>query len=196
MANSNPNDLIITPEFRMVFPQLFEPKPVVVKGKEVGDPIYSLLMMFEPSAIKPVKEKAAEVARQKWPNRDLTELNMPFQSGDEQAKNAAAKDKDGSFFEGMQLLKTKSKFQPGVVGPNKQEILNASDIYSGCYGYAEVNFVSYDGISNNPDGVTAYLNHVMKSRDGERLAGRTAKDVFSGIEGGESDYDPTSDIPL
>jgi len=192
----NHNDTIVTPEFRMVFPQLFEPKPVKVNGVERGEPIYSLLMIFEPNDVKTLKQKAAEVAHQKWPNRDLSELLMPFIDGDKEAEKSESKDKDGSFFKGKQLLKTKSKFAPGVVGPDKKEILNTSDIYSGCYGYAEVNFATYDGVTPNPDGVTAYLNFVMKSRNGERVAGRTAKDVFSGIEGGESDYDPSSDIPF
>lgn len=193
MANEG---CIVTPEGRLVFPQLFEPKPIKRNGKEVGDPIYSCSFLFAPEQIEDLKKKALDVARAKWGGRNFNDevkagtFKLPFSTGAKEKAKADAKGKDGLFYEGTIVLKTKSKYRPGVVDDKKQEIIDPNKVYSGCYGYAEVNFVAYEGVSGGSDGVTAYLNFVLKSRDGDRLAGRTAADVFSGIEGGSSDYNP------
>lgn len=182
--------IIVAGELRALFPSLFEPRRVKRGGKEIGEPIYSSSFLMDPSgqAAAELKAKAVEVARAKWPNRNLSELKFPFADGnamkarlEKQDRDQGKKLRDYSFYEGNLVLKTKSQFEPGVVGPNKKPVMDRSTIYSGCYCYAEVNFVAYDGIDQNPDGVTCYLNHFMKTRDGQRIAGRSAEDVFKGV---------------
>ena len=41
--------------------------------------------------------------------------------------------------------------------------------------------MAYDGVGGGDPGVTAYVNFVMVSGDGARIAGRNASDVFAGI---------------
>lgn len=185
---------MVTPEFRLVFPNLFEAKPFMRNGKPAGEPKYGLTMLFAPNDIAGLKAKAIEVAKAKWPGRDLKELAFPLKNGDSLAEKAEAKGKDGSFYRGTIVLKASSKFKPQVVGADRQPILDKDKVYSGCYGYAEINFVPYDAINDGAkDGVTAYVNFVMKSRDGQRVAGRTAADVFAGIQGGTSNEDVLDD---
>ena len=60
----------------------------------------------------------------------------------------------------------------------------------------QLNFVAYDGVGNNPDGVTAYLQHILSFNSGERLkgggGGKPASEVFGGYIGLPSDVDPTA----
>jgi hypothetical protein len=201
MANKPDGKIVVGP-FRGAFPNVFEPKPIKINGKIVGAPVYSILMLFDPSDLEPLKAKATEVAKQTWPGRSLKELKFPFTRGEVEKAKAERKDKDGSFYEGKVVVKASSQFQPGIVGPDRQEIVNPSEIYSGAYYYAEVNAVAYTDpdARRGEDGVKCYLNFLMKYKDGNRIAGRTAADVFAGISGGTSDYDPTGgmddDIPF
>ena len=194
MANKSDGKIVVGP-FRGVFPNVFEPAPVRVNGRPVGDPIYGITALFAPDDLEPLKAKVAEVAKATWPGRSLKELQLPFKRGEEEQKKAEAKGKDGSFYAGTVAVKMTSKYQPRVVGPDRNEIVDPGQVYSGAYYYAEVNVVAYPATNANAsDGVKCYLNFLMKFKDGTRVAGRTAKDVFAGIEGGSSDYDPTGGV--
>lgn len=187
--------IVVTPEFRMVWPNLFEAKPFMRNGKAVGEPKYGMTMLFEPGPeLDEFKKIAGKVAKAKFGTIDG--VTFPFKKGDAEAEKAAAKGKDGSFYKGLVVVKTSSQFQPQVVDDQSQPIIDHGKIYSGCYGFAEVNFVATEITSD--DGVkryvTAYTNFVMKSRDGDRIAGRTAKDVFKGIKGKEVDFDPSASM--
>ena len=186
MSNEQAN-IVVTPEFQMLFPNLFEPRRVKINGKETGDPKYGLSMLFDPDAIGELKEAAKAVALAKWPGRSLAELKFPFADGDKLAAKQEANKRDGKFYAGKIVVKASSKYKPVTVDTHRKEIIDNSRLYSGAWGFAELNFVAYPGVGQNPDGVTAYVNFVMKSRDGDRIAGRDAKGVFAGIQGGETE---------
>lgn len=195
-----------TPEFRMAFPRLFKAEAFMRNGKPVGPPVYSMLMLLPVDAPKvenvptlaDIQRLALSMAQAKWPERDIRTaitggpFNWPFVPGAKKKAEAEAAGKDGAVWEGMMTLKTSSKFKPTVVGPDKAAILNEDTIYSGAWGHAEIKFLAYDGVSGGPDGVKAYLNFVMKSRDDDRIFGRTAEQAFAGIKGGVSQVDPTA----
>ena len=186
MTETQPN-IVVTPEFQMLWPNLFEPRRVKIKGKETGEPKYGLSMLLDPTEIGDLKAAAKMVALAKWPGRTLSELKFPFSDGDKLEADQASKGRDGKFYAGKVVLKASSKFKPVVVDTHRKDIIDHSRLYSGAYGYAELNFVAYDGVGQNPDGVTAYVNFVMKSRDGDRIAGRDAAGVFAGIQGSEAE---------
>ena len=191
--NATPG-VVVTPEFRLVYPNLFEARAFVRDGKPQGDPKYGLVMLFKPDEIDGMKNVAKAVAKAKWPGRELKELKFPFKSGNAEAKKRTDAGKDGSFYEGTVVIKASSKYQPQVVDLDRKDILDPKRVYSGVYAYAELNFVAYPGVGGGQDGVTAYVNFVMVSRNGDRIAGKTADDVFSGVGGGETDVDPTGDL--
>ena len=186
MTETQPN-IVVTPEFQMLWPNLFEPRAVKIKGKETGEPKYGLSMLLDPAEIGDLKAAAKMVALAKWPGRTLSELKFPFSDGDKLEADQTEKGRDGKFYSGKVVLKASSKFKPVVVDTHRKDIIDHSRLYSGAYGYAELNFVAYDGVGQNPDGVTAYVNFVMKSRDGDRIAGRDAAGVFAGIQGSEAE---------
>lgn len=184
---------IVTPEFIMAFPNLFEPKAFMQNGKAKGEPKYGLTMLFDPAVVEPLKAKAKEVALAKWPGRPLAELKFPFRNGDAEAAKAKAKGKDGSFYVGKVVVKSDSKYQPQIVDQDKNPIIDKNRVFSGCYGYAELNFVAYDGVNGGQDGVKAYVNFVLVARPGKRIAGKDAATVFAGIKGGTSQKNPMDD---
>ena len=185
--------VVVTPEFRLVYPNLFEARAFVRDGKPQGEPKYGLVMLFKPDEIDGMKSTAAGVAKAKWPGRDLKELKFPFKKGDAEAKKREDKGKDGSFYAGTVVIKASSKYQPQVVDMDRKDILDPKRVYSGVYAFAELNFVAYNGVGGGQDGVTCYVNFVMISRKGDRIAGKTADDVFSGVQGGDTNVDPTGD---
>lgn len=181
----------------------------------------------QPDLARAIKGKALEIARAKWPGRDfakeaaktykdaegavnkkLPTFVFPWSSGTELADNAKAKNKDREFSRGKLVLTARSKFQPGlsaIVGGKLVEydsdsVKNAkSYFYSGVEILAEVNFQAYDGVSETgADGVTAYLNKVLSTNKGKKLAsgGASAAETFSGYLGSISNVDPTAGADL
>ena len=199
--STHKSEIVVTPEFRMVWPNLFEPRAFMRDGKPTGEPKYGLTMLFTKEDISGLKQIAAKVAHAQWPGRDLKELKFPFKNGDALAKASVEKDKaadktprDVSFYEGKVVVKTSSKFAPQVYGLDRKEILDPKRVYSGVYGYAELNFVAYPGVAGGQDGVTCYVNFVMISdRKGDRIAGRSVDNVFAGIEGSDTSADVGDD---
>lgn len=188
-----------TAAVRMPFQNLITPQPVGKKGKAKGDPKYSGTFLLAPDSadLKALKAKAVEVARARWPGRDLKELKFPFSNGDKRAEKAKAAGKDGSFFTGMAVLDARSKYEPRLAilsGKAVRDLEGAQraaegkqKFYNGCYVVPQVNFVPYDGQAEdgvgNPDGVTAYLDAVLWVKDGPRIGGASGAEVFKAYAG-------------
>ena len=69
---------------------------------------------------------------------------------------------------------------PFVVDAQVQKIINPAEIYSGCYGNANVTFFPYN--SAGKKGIGCGLNGIQKTRDGEPLGNRvTAEEAFSAV---------------
>lgn len=199
---------------RMPFGNLITAVPVGQKGKAKGDPKFSgtFLLTLDSADLKAAKAKAAEVARARWPGRDLKELKFPFSDGEKRAEKSAKKGKDGSMFKGFVVLDARSKYPPqlAVLENGKvtslegaqRDIVGKQKFYNGCYVVPAVNFVPYDGQAEdgvgNPDGVTAYLDMVLWYKDGERVGGGNAAEVFRGFAGNVTNEDPigNDEIPF
>lgn len=53
---------------RLSFPEIFEPKPIVINGQQVGDPRYSCrVIVTDPAKIAEVQRIEEELIRQSWP---------------------------------------------------------------------------------------------------------------------------------
>ena len=78
-----------------------------------------------------------------------------------------------------------SSTAPGIVDANRQPIIDTSEVYSGVYGRASINFYAFN--SNGNKGIACGLNNLQKIRDGEPLGGKTrAEDDFA--DEGEDDF--------
>lgn len=170
-------DSIITPEFRVSFPNVFKPGKALQEGAE---PKYNVTMLFpkgaDLSALKAAVTKAITekwgADKAKWPKG----MRSPF-------RDQGEKEFEG-YVEGAIFVNATSSHRPGLVDRNLQPILDSADFYPGCYARADVSAFAYDKAGNK--GVAFGLNNIQKLRDGEPLGGRRrAEDVFSAFEGGD-----------
>ena len=61
---------------------------------------------------------------------------------------------------------------PGIVDANRQPIIERSEMYSGIYGRASINFYAFNVNGNR--GIACGLNNLQKLRDGEPLGGKAS----------------------
>lgn len=149
--------------------------------------------VFRTSALIPKKDKvlvaqiedAIEEAKEygktaKWGGRIPRNIKIAFQDGDETDIDKYPEN------EGHYLLNARSKRKVGLVDSDRQPILDASEIYSGCWAYISVTSFAYD---NESKGVSFFLNNIMKVRDDESFGGGVSspEDAFADIEVDEDD---------
>jgi hypothetical protein len=91
-------------------------------------------------------------------------------------------------FEGKYFMNCSSLSQPGLVNRKGQKIIDPGEFYSGCYGAVSLNFFPYNQAGNR--GIGCGLNNIMKTKDGDPLAGRSRpEDDFKGLIGADDDDD-------
>lgn len=191
----------------MSFPNLITPKAFGTKGRETGDPKFSANFLFAPDSedLKAMKALCAKIAKGRWPDRDLKTLQFPFTSGDKLAEKSKAKGKDGEFNRGHVVVAARSKYRPTLSIILNGKVVDLDDatltqhkgqFYPGVKVLAQFTFVTYDGVGANPDGVNAYLNMVLSTNKGARLAGGapTAAEVFKDYIGHVTAEDPTAEL--
>ncbi|EFM24276.1 DUF2815 family protein [Selenomonas sp. oral taxon 149] len=101
----------------------------------------------------------------------LTAIKTPLRDGDaERPDDEAYKD---SYF-----INANSATAPGIVDTARNPIIEHSEVYSGVYGRASINFYAFN--SNGNKGIACGLNNLQKVSDGEPLGGKTrAEDDFA-----------------
>lgn len=75
---------------------------------------------------------------------------------------------------GCYVMTVSSLNKPVIVDADKMPITDPQELYSGCYGKAVINFYYYDTAGNK--GISAGLNGIMKTMDGEPLSGAVVTD--------------------
>lgn len=97
----------------------------------------------------------------------LAALKTPLRDGD------AERPDDPAYF-----VNANSGTAPGIVDADRQTIIDRSEVYSGVYGRASINFYAFN--SNGNKGIACGLNNLQKIRDGEPLGGKSrAEDDFA-----------------
>lgn len=68
-----------------------------------------------------------------------------------------------------------------------QDIIDQSEVYSGCYGNIAVDFYAFN--HEGTKGIAAGLGNIQKLKDGESLGGgRTAEEDFSVVNEDDEDF--------
>lgn len=205
----------------MTFPNLQEAKAVQRNGKAVGEPKFSANFEFpaDHADLAAIKALALKLCKAKWPGRNFgleaspvdanknpkqVTFMFPFASGDKLADAAKAKNKDREFSRGRAVLTSRSKYEPrlsAIINGKLTDLegdtrkANAGLFFSGGEVLAQINLVPYDGVQpNGVDGITAYLNMVLATGKGTKVAGggKSAAETFKGYVGTTSQEDPTS----
>ncbi len=144
---------LITAEARLSFPNLFVAK-APMDGK--GEPKFDCVLLFPKTTdLSGLKAAASAAVKEKWGTKIPPGLRSPFRNGDE-------KELDG--YKDHIFIRASSKSKPGVVDENLQPVMEAGQIYAGCYVRASLNVYAYENSGNR--GVAFGLNNIQKLRDG------------------------------
>ena len=165
-------------EVRFSYAHVFEPQ----EDKE-GKVKYSVAILIPKTDTDTVElvKAAIEAAKQKgktsrWGGKIPANAKSPLRDGDIDRE-------DDPDYAGMWFLNCSSKQKPGVRVLEQGHVVEAidtEDFYSGCWGAATINMFPYD--SNGNKGVGVSLNNLIKTRDGERLAGgASAEEDFADL---------------
>lgn len=90
---------------------------------------------------------------------------------------------DDEAYKGCYFINASSVRKPSVVDANVQEIIDPTEIYSGMYGRATVNFYVYN--KDTSKGIACGLGNLQKLRDGEPLGGGSSAEADFG---GDNSY--------
>ncbi|WP_443660125.1 DUF2815 family protein [Clostridium algidicarnis] len=172
---------VTTGKCRLSYAHLFEPHAI-----EGNDPKYSVSVLIpktDTETLKAIKEavaEAKELGKGKFGGKVPANLKTPLRDGDDERP-------DDEAYVGCYFLNASSKNKPGVVDLSVQPVLDATEVYSGCYGRLTLNFYAYSASGNK--GIAAGLGNVQKLADGEPLGGFTrAEDDFDSVESAEDDF--------
>lgn len=176
----NPLKVVTGPDTRWSYVNAWEPKSI-----NGGTPKYSVSLIIPKSDTKTIaKIKAAiEAAYHEGEGKlkgngrtvpPLATLKTPLRDGDVERPDDPA-------YANAYFMNANNSSAPGIVDADRQPIIERSEIYSGVYGRASVNFYAFN--TNGNKGIACSLNNLQKIRDGEHLGGKTnAEEDFASEE--------------
>ena len=179
--NMNNATKVVTGIVRLSYLTVFEPKSI-----NGSDPKYSVALLIPKTDTKTISaiNRAVEAAKQaglsKFGGKLPAKMKLPLRDGDEEYP-------DDETYAGHYFVNANCNQKPGLVYKNGQPIIDSTELYSGCYGHASINFYAFN--TNGNKGIACGLNHLMKVKDGEPLGGRSrVEDDFAGLIEDEEDF--------
>ena len=174
MSNSttkliNPMKVITGKDTRWSYANVWEAKSI-----NGGTPKFSVSLIITKSDTVTVQKIKAAIqvayeegqAKLKGNGRSvppLTAIKTPLRDGDTERPDDPA-------YANSYFINANSATAPGIVDCNP--ILTRSEVYSGVYGRASINFYAFN--SNGNKGIACGLNNLQKIRDGEPLGGKSS----------------------
>lgn len=132
---------------------------------------WSYANVWQPKAIEEGTGKLKGTSKSVPP---LSTLKTPLRDGDTERPDDPA-------YANSYFVNANSITAPGVVDADRQPIIDTSEVYSGVYGRASINFYAY--ATKTAKGIACGLNNLMKVKDGEPLGGHSrAEDDFADID--------------
>lgn len=182
---------VLTGEVRLSYVNLVTPKA----SQQGGDPKYSVQLLIPKTDTATVNDilnsiaaAADKAVNEKWGGvRPAMDFKSILHDGDGVKPDAGTPYSPEC--KGCWVLSASSTQKPEVVDiSNTNVTLAPQDIYSGMYGRVTMNFYGY---KNRKTGVGCGLGNVMKTRDGEPLAGgASASADFAGVGQAVTDTAP------
>ena len=174
---ANPTKVITGVKTRWSYANVWEPKSI-----NGGAPKYSVSLIIPKSdtktvtAVKNAIQAAYDEGQSKLKGNSksvpaLSAIKNPLRDGD-------AERPDDETYKDSYFINANSATAPGIVDAARQPILERSEVYSGVYDRASINFYAFN--SNGNKGIACGLNNLQKISDGEPLGGKTrAEDDFA-----------------
>lgn len=176
MSNSttklvNPMKVITGKDTRWSYANVWEAKSI-----NGGTPKFSVSLIIPKSDTVTVQKIKAAIqaayeegqAKLKGNGRSvppLTAIKTPLRDGDTERPDDPA-------YANSYFINANSATAPGIVDADCNPILIRSEVYSGVYGRASINFYAFN--SNGNKGIACGLNNLQKIRDGEPLGGKSS----------------------
>ena len=173
----NPTKVITGPSTRWSYVNAWEAKSI-----NGGAPKFSVALIIPKSDTKTIeKVKAAiQAAYEEGQSKlkgngksvpTLSVLKTPLRDGDVERP-------DDEAYANAYFINANSATAPGIVDADRNPIIDRSEVYSGVYGRASINFYAFN--SNGNKGIACGLNNLQKIKDGEPLGGKSrAEDDFA-----------------
>ena len=166
---------VVTGKVRFSFVNVFEARAF----GEGQTPKYSVMLLIPKSDVgtvnrikKAIDAAAAKGLSTKFAGKMPAVLKTTLKDADKDM------DQDGEIFAnkwdytaGHYIINVSSKNQPQIVDAELNPIIDPTEMYSGCYGRASINFFAYNNQGNK--GISAGLNNLQKLEDGEPLGSFT-----------------------
>ena len=173
----NPTKVITGVETRWSYANVWEPKSI--NGSKPKFSVSLIIPKNDKATIEKIKS-AIKAAYDEGQGKlkgngksvpPLTAIKNPLRDGDQERP-------DDEVYKDSYFINANSATKPGIVDADRQPIIDHSEVYSGVYGRASVNFYAFN--SNGNKGIACGLNNLQKIRDGESLGGKTkAEDDFN-----------------
>lgn len=173
---------VITGVVRLSYCHVWEPTSM----QDGGPKKYStaaLIPKTDKETIKKINAAVAAAIEQglpKWGGKKPPVLKLPLRDGDVEKP-------DDENYKGMYFVNAASNQQPGVLDKDKNEMIDKTLLYSGCYAKLDINFYPF---ATGRQGVACGLNNILKVKDGPALSGKEAASVvFADVEVPDEDDD-------
>lgn len=175
---------IVVGPVRFSFPKVFKPEAM----EEGQDPKYSICLLIPKSdtalvaKIKAAIDSCIEENKKMFDGVPKGKLKNPLRDADDETNESKVNDPNyEKVWKGHYFMNVSTKNKPGVLNAKREPIIEPNDFYAGCYGYATINPFAFDQKGNK--GIAFGLNNLLKSKDGERIAGFTsAEEDFADLE--------------
>lgn len=169
---------VVTGVIRLSYVHLAQPY-----GINGSEPKYSCCVLIRKddtytlNALNAAIAVAKEEGKVKWGGKVPAVLKLPLRDGDLEKP-------DDEAYAGCFFFNCSSKVRPTMLDRLTNEILDPTEVYSGCYAKVSVNLYAFS--MNGNKGIAVGLNHVQKIKDGEAFGGRgRAQDDFTVVESEE-----------
>jgi len=177
--------VIMLPNVRMAFPQIFTPSQVNNEGK----PAFSASFLFPPThpVVAIIQAAITKVANAKWGEKG-PEILKALIAGDKVCLHNGDSKSQYDGFVGNLFVSARSPTRPGVFAQDRSPLVEADGKpYSGCYVNAQI--ALWAQANNFGKRVNAQLRGVQFLRDGEAFGGGAVAqaDEFDVVEGAEAD---------
>ena len=167
----NPTKVITGINTRWSYANVWDPKAI-----DGGKPKYSVSLIIPKDDTATIdKIKAAIHAAYEEGQSKLKGNGKsvpPFAAIKNPLRDGDIEKPDDEAYAGCYFVNANSSTAPGVVDADRQPIIERSEVYSGVYGRASINFYAFN--VNGNKGIACGLNNLQKIRDGESLGGKSS----------------------
>jgi len=154
---------VVTGKVRFSYANVFVPKAAM----ENSTPKYSVSILIPKSDKEGIAKLQKAFEECKASNAAFFGGSVPkllkggLRDGDAEREDEA--------YAGHYFINANSAQKPEIVDPQREELFDQSEFYSGCYGRASITFYPYN--AQGSKGIACGLNNLQKLEDGEKLGG-------------------------